>query len=112
MGLDQYLQKRNTETIGTWRKHNRLQGWMENLYVSKGGMDEFNCKDLTLTTEDIDNLEKVIKSKSLPKTVGFFFGNDSYGDYTEEEKQYDLQMIADAKQAINDGYEIVYSCWW
>ena len=48
MGLDQYLQKRNTETIGTWRKHNRLQGWMENLYVSKGGMDEFNCKDLTL----------------------------------------------------------------
>ena len=44
MGLDQYgyarpPRKRNSEDdvqIGEWRKHNRLQGWMQQLWESKG----------------------------------------------------------------------------
>ena len=69
MGLDQYAYrvKANGEPfeIAYWRKHNRLQGWMENLWVEKGKpniqkhpdtgelIDEFNCVDMELTWEDI-----------------------------------------------------------
>ena len=53
MGLDQYLYKRpKSKEIGYWRKHNRLQGWMQNLYENKGGDGTFNCVDLDLTMDD------------------------------------------------------------
>ena len=78
MGLDQYAyarppRKRNSEDdiqIMEWRKHNRLQGWMEQLWESKGcpNMPDlteeelgfggaFNCVELQLTKIDIDALE-------------------------------------------------------
>ena len=39
MGLDQYayrIKEGQGFEIAYWRKHNRLQGWMENLWVEKG----------------------------------------------------------------------------
>ena len=43
MGLDQYANRVNEAgdrvEVAYWRKHNRLQGWMEDLYISKGGVD-------------------------------------------------------------------------
>ena len=83
MGLDQYAYAKPSEDseeqteLAYWRKHNRLQGWMEELYTRKGGMKEFNCVDLEMTEEDINDLENAIDNKSLPETGGFFFGNDS-----------------------------------
>ena len=82
MGLDQYAYCEDKfgdrEEIAYWRQHNRLHGWMEELYHNNGGDEEFNCIDLELTWEDIYTLEDVIDEQSLPPTSGFFFGQDSY----------------------------------
>ena len=118
MGLDQNAYKVSQdgerEELAYWRKHNRLQGWMESRYADKGGEGEFNCVDLELTEEDIDDLEVAIDDKELPETQGFFFGGDSYGEYDEEygDKETDRKFIKDAKEALGDGWKIVYSCWW
>jgi len=118
MGLDQNAykvsQEGEREAIAYWRKHNRLQGWMEQRYVNKGGEGEFNCTDLELTEEDIDDLEVAIDDKELPATGGFFFGDDSYEWYDGEDgdKETDRKFIKDAKAALDDGWKIVYSCWW
>ena len=63
MGLDQYgtfINKdgqRQEDKDFYWRKHPNLQGFMENLYRSKGGNAEyFNCEDVELTLEDLDRL--------------------------------------------------------
>ena len=118
MGLDQYAAIRldtkdeegnwNQEELAYWRKHPHLQGFMEALYIAKGGTDEFNCVDVELTLEDIDVLEANIKGDSLPETGGFFFGEDSDERYKEDT----LEFVEQAKAAIDDGYTVVYSSWW
>ena len=106
---EEYYNPVETVEFKYWRKHPNLQGWMEDLYYSKGGESkEFNCVNVQLTWEDIENLEHAIKNNILPETEGFFFGNNSSDDYKEE----DLQFIEDALEAIKDGDDIYYSSWW
>lgn len=99
MGLDQWAycrppRKRNSdedEHLEEWRKHNRLQGYMEQLWESKGcpvpanSYDEdedeededdwssggFNGIELQLTENDIEWLEEAIKNQELPETSDF-----------------------------------------
>ena len=92
-----------------WRKHHDLHGWMQNLYASKGGDHEFNCIPVRLTLEDLDNLEKDIRSKMLPETRGFFFG-DNPPD--EESNLRDLDFIDEARAAIEAGDAVYYDSWW
>ena len=68
MGLDQYAFARKGEPIRNrleteyeveheiayWRKHPNLQGWMEQLWREKGGEGEFNCVDVELTLDDLE----------------------------------------------------------
>ena len=122
MGLDQYAKARKGEPVekdgaleypeqrelAYWRKHPNLEGWMSNLYSEKSGTDEFNCQEVELTLEDLDELEKAINSKELPETGGFFFGDDSDEYY----KENDLEFIRDARNAIKDGYTVIYTSWW
>ena len=116
MGLDQYAQSRDSNgedyEIATWRKHNALQGWMEELWTLKTGKpaNELNCQDLELTAEDLENLKSVVENGDLPETQGFFFGADSSQDETRKEK--DLDFIDNALKAIDDGDKVFYSCWW
>tara|TARA_R100000808_G_C2061075_1_gene92483 strand:+ start:273 stop:632 length:360 start_codon:yes stop_codon:yes gene_type:complete len=119
MGLDQYATRRapiQNEEIHYWRKHNRLQGWMEELWREKTGKEGvFNCEEVTLELIDITNLEKAIINDELPETEGFFFGNDSYSynkDELKQQKEDDLKFIEEARQAIMEGDEVVYSSWW
>jgi hypothetical protein len=127
MGLDQYAYAREIVKsddeeepvdidIAYWRKHNRLQGWMENLYRDKNPDSDrdFNCVDLELTAEDLDRLEQDVLHIALPKTEGFFFGDDSYSneEWLKENMKIDLQFIHDARQHLRDGYKIIYSSWW
>lgn len=136
MGLDQYAYYNDAngeETeIAYWRKHNRLQGWMEDLWedkgrpnykeVNNGGMGDFNCVPLPLTEQDLDNLENAVCEKALPSCGGFFFGDDSFswededgnkfGGYDYYYKQDDLDFIEKARQALKDGKEVYYTCWW
>lgn len=122
MGLDQYANARRGEPVekdgrleypeqvelAYWRKHPNLQGWMENLYQSKGGTEDFNCVEVELTLEDLDLLEKAVTETELPETGGFFFGSNSDDTYRDQ----DLEFIESARQYINDGYTVVYTSWW
>jgi hypothetical protein len=123
MGLDQYATARKGEPflneegfneypeskeLAYWRKHPNLQGWMEKLYRAKGGEGEFNCVSVELSEEDLDSLEKAITEQQLPSTQGFFFGGESDDYY----KEHDLKFVSEARDAINEGYTVVYSSWW
>ena len=127
MGLDQtayqvksdYDSDSRTETttkteLHYWRKHNRLQGWMEELWRCKGGYGEFNLVEVTLYEDDLDRLEAAIQNKKLPETGGFFFGSDSYEDYEGEYgyKDSDIEFVQKARKALQGGWRVVYSCWW
>jgi len=118
MGLDQFayaVDKDNNKTeLAYWRKHPNLQGWMENLWESKGcpnaneNGDEFNCVPVDLTKEDLDSLEQALNSNSLPATAGFFFGSNSDDMY----RQQDVEFIAVARKALDSGLSVVYDSWW
>ena len=113
MGLDQRAFIREDTPLIEWRKHNRLQGWMEDLWREKtASKGEFNLEDLELELEDIERLEQDIMNKKLPVTSGFFFGDDSYVDYEKWHLEDDLEFIKKAKEALSDGQRVLYSSWW
>ena len=110
--------------IASWRKHNRLHGWMEELWMSKTDdiSEDFNCKKLEITLEDLDQLEIDVEDKVMPETSGFFFGEDSFAWLNDENKEFegtdyyykdqDLEFIENARKAINKGKTVYYSSWW
>jgi hypothetical protein len=121
MGLDQYAylaSKADTDyddtsrqEIAYWRKHPNLQGWMENLFYEKGGdCNTFNGVELELTWDDVDKLEKDIRSGVIAKmdTKGFFFGDPSDDYYYEK----DLQFCIDAKAECFLGLKVFYNSSW
>ena len=136
MGLDQYayaaseLKSEDREEIAYWRKHNRLQGWMEKLWEKKGRphfndienpLGDFNCQPVELSLADIEQLEAHVENKSLPETGGFFFGNDSFAwtdddgnEFTEGYyyKKTDLKFIALPREALQKGKKVFYDSWW
>ena len=127
MGLDMWATKckgvseeKGDIQIADWRKHNRLHGWMTELWVNKGCPEEndsqaFNCVPLTLNKEDLEQLKTDILSKTLPETSGFFFGHDSYDwqkEDIDEEIKYDLEFVENGLKAIDDGYTVIYNSWW
>ncbi len=118
MGLDQYASVRldtknedgvwDTEELAYWRKHPSLQGFMERIYIAKGGTEEFNCVDVELDLSDIQTLEACVRGDELPENEGFFFGDDS----SEEYKKEDIRFCNAARKALADGQTVVYSSWW
>lgn len=124
MGLDMYAMVRSTKPetavdfndsvksmeLHYWRKHPNLHGWMESLYYLKGGTaDSFNCVNVEVDLDDLDQLERHIKEGKLPQTAGFFFGNSQLNEY---EIKDDLEFIRDARQAIGEGQTVFYTSWW
>ena len=139
MGLDQYAysrppRKRNSDDdvqLMEWRKHNRLQGWMQQLWSDKGcpnaqtegnEMGDFNCVELQLTAQDIDDLEYAINNFEFPEANGFFWGSDSYFWNNEDDepfpeneywyKENDLMFVESARKALDNKHRIYYSCWY
>lgn len=100
-----------SEDLHYWRKHPNLHGWMEDLYNEKGGQDEFNCRPVQLTSDDIQRLATALlgTEPDLPETEGFFFGSS---EGSEDEIQDDLEFVKKAKQAIDEGYTVYYDSWW
>ena len=118
MGLDQFAyardKKGNVEELAYWRKHNALDGWMQNLYADVSTCtdeyDPFNGQELPIDSEDIEMLEMVVERDMLPETQGFFFGGDSR--YNEEQKKTTLEFIKEAKRALSEGKEVFYQNSW
>src|SRR5262249_49598843 len=91
-----------------WRKHPNLHGWMEKLYVEKGGSAEiFDCVNVQLEKADLDRLEADIKAGCLPCTNGFFFGESNGSEISD-----DLAFIGKAREALSAGLAVFYSSWW
>ena len=117
MGLDMYAyiaRKNDDELISSheiayWRKHPNLHGWMQKLAEEKKySFRTFNGVELELTWEDVDRLEKAIKSRSLPKTSGFFFGDNADDIYYED----DLKFCVNAKAELFFGFRVFYNSSW
>ena len=122
MGLDQYayavagrfvnddgsVDWEDKTEIGYWRKHPNLQGFMENLWRSRGGTGDFNCATLELSSDDLESLDDAVRGRSMPETQGFFFGSNSDDHYYD----HDLEFIDTAKNQIHNGYEVIYTSWW
>jgi hypothetical protein len=108
MGLDQHAFARKGDEnieIMYWRKHADLQGWMGDLWTSRGNTEDLNCKDLALSLDDITALE--VEHRSLVTAVGFFWGQSS-GHNVESTQDF----INEAKERLVDGYEIIYTSWY
>ena len=104
------LAREAKEDVHYWRKHHDLHGWMENLYREKGGSAQsFNCTNVRLTEEDLDNLKKDLLESQLPQTQGFFFGENPPDDETLVD---DLEFIVKARDAIKSGKAVFYDSWW
>lgn len=121
MGLDQYAMAIDSngekEEIAYWRKHPNLQGWMENLWETKGRpgdrnenspLGDFNCIPVELDYDDLDDLEDAVRGSGLPDTTGFFFGSNSDEHYKEQ----DLEFITKAREALDNGLTVTYNSWW
>ena len=97
--------------LAYWRKFNNLHGWMHKLYEKKGGLDpEFNCNNVRLMPEDLDELEKVAKAKALEPVRGFFFGSQE--DMTDDDRDNVLEFISKAREAIAQDEAVFYYSWW
>jgi hypothetical protein len=117
MGLDQYaFSSDNSETPEfIWRKHAKLQTFMEALYYESAGTNTevFNCVDLALTAEDVIALEALVKANELPASEGgFFFGHQWQDESAEEYKEQDLKFCKWAQAILNTREQVFYSCWW
>ncbi len=105
--------------IAYWRKHPNLQGWMEQLWIRKLAAEgktpeesewgsSFNGVELELTWEDLEELEQDVTKKKLPRTGGFFFGNNS-DDYYQD---HDLEFVKTAKAELFSGLKVFYNSSW
>lgn len=92
-----------------WRKFRHLHNWMEDLYHHNGGTDQFNCVNIVVTLEDLDDLERDTRDGNLRDTGGFFFGD---GELTEDDKEEIYSFIERARAVYADGDIVVYSSWW
>jgi hypothetical protein len=132
MGLDMYLRIENSEDpeepdeeIACWRKHADLNGWFENLWISKYKpsavthnvelfgktfeMSTFNVEKVYLSLEDLENLNDDLQAGLLPSTDGFFHaGNKRNEDFLS----YDLEAVAKAAVEVALGKKVYYICWW
>jgi hypothetical protein len=99
-----------------WRKHARLQEFMEDRWVQKTGRTavELNCEDMRLTEEDINLLEKAILDGYTEHVSegGMFYGHQFQEESVKEYREYDLQFVERARTAIADGTHVIYHCWW
>ena len=84
MGLDMYLTGERSfhhdrsqnkliaerDSLGYWRKHPNLHGYLVNEFAD-GGDD---CRGILLEANDLGRILAAIEADQLPHTSGFFFG--------------------------------------
>ena len=122
MGLDQYAYIKTAESRDegeslkfVWRKHSKLQSFMEALYQDRTGLSasDLNCGELRLEASDIDRLEQAVKNSALPHCDGgFFYGHQFQNEQATAYRDYDLEFCAWARAELEQGSTVIYSCWW
>jgi hypothetical protein len=101
--------------LAYWRKHSDLNGYFEELYHSRGGNKEFNCQELYLTKEDIEEIVELHK-QHLDKEDEFFFPEERGFFWGESDDSDWKQSLTDFERVLNevdwDKETVYYSCWW
>ena len=99
MGLDQavYSVEKNSdviECIGDWRNQGRLQEWMEckhgEIILESSLQVDLNMDDILLFEKDVND----------------------YPTTTDEYNENFAAFVESAKECLNDGKELYYSCSW
>ena len=107
----EYNKDYKDDEIFYWRKNRFLHNWMEELYQSLGGKDEFNMKIVQLLPEDIDKLEEDTKSGKIKEydTDGFFFGKQPFGN-----REYELiiDFCEKAREEFKKDNAVFYESWY
>lgn len=96
--------------ITEWRKHADLNHYMTELYHSKGGEGVFNCIPMPITKDDLLSLRMHLQMHGNAyehRGQGFFWGETRHEDILT-----DHYFIDRALALIDEGYEIIYTCWW
>ena len=133
---DGYYNIAHVENQYQWRKHSKLQTFMEGVFGERGGLlneqdhakyadneqtDQlvpgscagFNCNPILLEPEDIDNLEACLTNGGLPESEGgFFFGHQFQDEAADEYREQDIEFCAWARKEIERGRHVYYDCWW
>ena len=96
MGLDMYASRRppveKGEEIAYWRKHNRLHGWMEELWREKTGKEgRFNSEEVILELIDIT------KKRLSQISFNYEAGLSEEGKYSRK-RQRKLRKISPLKK--------------
>jgi len=133
MGLDQYAfinprEEKRTDDEGKeytvklaekdfyWRKHSRLQTFMEKRWVEKTGKDavELNCQDMELNREDIIALVKAVNNGYADDFCegGFFYGHEFQEEQANHYQEQDTEFCSAATLALEKGQKVIYTCWW
>lgn len=106
------------------RKNYLVDDFMQNLYVAKGGKEEFNCRYVEVTEEDIDKFSKMLGNRnsiieqerqrikdmeSIYEELGvkIQLKDTSYDDVEEA-----LEFIEACYNVLKDDELIYYSNWW
>ena len=115
MGLDQYwlvkdepnapYEEAEYNAFMTHRKLPELEDFMQQKWEGDG---EFNCEQITITHEILDELDTAVADKTLDSTAsGFFWGVHDDLDYNEI-----AEASAKARQLLEAGREVFYTSWW
>jgi hypothetical protein len=149
MGLDQYAGTMRTKTYEyktpegdkkvdeyqmagpfEWRKHARLQEFMNQLYMERYNVEhkwqevEMDNEDtywnpvswnsLDLSEDDINELEKAINNQysSYFCDGGCFWGHEIQEYQADYYKEQDLEFVKFARKALADGETVIYECSW
>ena len=85
--------------LGYWRKHRMLHGYIVQNFAD--GVDD--CRPIELEEEDLSQIEIALlkwadNSAALPKTEGFFFGDDEGDEYYRKRAKEDAGMFREARR--------------
>ena len=149
MGLDQYAGTMRTKTYEyktpegdkkvdeyqmagpfEWRKHARLQEFMNQLYMKRNNIEHkwesdeldngekiwnpVSWSTIELSEEDIDELEKAANNHYSGYFCdgGFFWGHEIQESQAEYYKEQDLEFVKFARKALADNETVIYECSW
>jgi hypothetical protein len=114
-----------------WRKHARLQEFMNKLYMEKNKINEkweqsgpdsngeywvspISWNQIELLEDDIDKLEEAINNGYCRYFCdgGFFWGHEFQEEAAKDYKEKDLEFVEFAREALADGETVIYECSW
>jgi len=102
-----YPVQRIEVSVGEWRKHRRLHGYIVKAFAD--GVDE--CQKIELDADACRKIAKAVMDDALPPTEGFFFGNGEIDDIERQEKEAHAKTFEDAANWI-DGKDWKYSLYY